>query len=330
MEVVNDVLEIEQNYVLIKESKGKWLDKRVCYMIARAFCNTDHLFDEETYNRLNEEMKQAAGFFSVLSQPIRGSIIGLMMANDKTQTSDIQTVIDNYKILKEHGFRSSPFTYFGAYLLLFSETGERAEIGQRALQIFDEIKAHHRLLTGPEDGAVAISLAQQSSLLSYSATEVGTMVEENYQALREHGFRRQDELQFAAAAMTQLAPSQTELALTKIDEVIEELQAVGVRFRPEFYHGIVLLAFAKTQGATNITKELPAYLTAVENGTHLRFQKSYRQTLAISLYLGDLLTNLSAADVNALALNINLMIIQEQMIIAASAATAAAASSASS
>lgn len=327
MTVKDNVLKLEKNVELIRRSKAKWLDKRVQYMLARAFVSSQTTFNEEKYERLDTALKKETGFFSQLGQPVRGSIVGLMMANDQASESKAKEIADIYQAIRDGGFKSSPFTYFGAYLLLFADKQDRAAFITKGQAVYQEIKNNHPFLTGPEDGPMALSIVMQDTLKNESATAIVNLMERYYEGLREIGFHRQNELQFAAATAAMVAPTFSPELLRRVEQVVQEIKALGIRFQPIHYNVIVMLAFASLNGKASIAVDLPIYLDEMEAHTKLKFQKTFRQTLALSLYVGDAISSLSTEAVNALALNLTLMLIQEEMVMIAATTTMVVASS---
>lgn len=193
---------LQMNYQAIKEGKGKWFDKRVAYTVARSFVDKERRFSDTDYRHMEEILKGELGMFNVLVQPVRGILLGMLLANGKSRELDIHTLIKDYQRLREVGFHASSYSYFSAYLLQFTETAEKEFIVRRGQCIFEEIKEHHYFLTGAEDGTIAIALAQQEKLESLTTKQVGDLVEEYYQALNAQGFHKSNQLQFVSKEMS--------------------------------------------------------------------------------------------------------------------------------
>ncbi|EOI00408.1 hypothetical protein UAY_01511 [Enterococcus moraviensis ATCC BAA-383] len=314
---------LQTNYEAIKEGKGKWFDKRVSYTIARTFVSKERLFSDSDYRRMEEVIKEELGVFNVLGQPVRGILLGMMLANGKTKELDIHTLISDYQRLREAGFLLSSYSYFSAYLLQFTEVAEKEFVVRRGQSIFEKLKARHSFLTGAEDGTIAISLAQQEKLESLTTEQVGDLVEAYYQALNDCGFFKSNQLQFAAASAAMLTGSFSFELIEGINDVVGALKQMGIRLKVEFYTSIVMLAFLGTMKKVRY-EVLAEYLELIEEKTHLRFYKDFRSTLALGLLVQEEMSGLSDANLNISALTITMMMAQE-----ASAAAAVIAISAS-
>ncbi|WP_277989633.1 DUF4003 family protein [Candidatus Enterococcus ikei] len=187
----NEVVDLLQmNYQRIKDGKGKWFDKRVAYTIARSFVSEEHQFSDKDYRQMEKTLQGELKLFNALGQPVRGMLLGMLLANGKSKDLDIHILITDYQRLRDAGFHSSSFSYFTAYLLQFIETAEKEFIVRRGQEIYAELKANHYFLTGAEDGAIAISLAQHDKLETLTPKQIGNLVETYYQALNAYGFRK--------------------------------------------------------------------------------------------------------------------------------------------
>ncbi|MGX7148776.1 DUF4003 family protein [Enterococcus ureasiticus] len=320
---------LQMNYQAIKEGKGKWFDKRVAYTIARSFVDKERRFSDADYRHMEEILKGELGMFNVLVQPVRGILLGMLLANGKSRELDIHTLIKDYQRLREVGFQASSYSYFSAYLLQFTETAEKEFIVRRGQSIFEEIKSHHYFLTGAEDGTIAIALAQQEKLESLTTKQVGDLVEDYYQALNDQGFHKSNQLQFAAANAAMLTGEFSLELIEDIKQVIDELKQSGLRFRPEFYNSIVTLGFLTTLKKVDF-QVLREYLELLEEKTNLRFYKDFRHSLALGLLIHEEMSLLSNDNLNISALTITMIMAQEASAAAAAIAVSVAASNSSS
>lgn len=320
---------LQMNYQAIKEGKGKWFDKRVAYTIARSYVDKEYRFSDSDYRLMEEILQGELGVFNMLVQPVRGILLGMLLANGKSRESDIHILITDYQRLRDVNFPASSYSYFSAYLLQFTETAEKEFILRRGQSIFEEIKTHHYFLTGAEDGTIAIALAQQEKLESLTTEQVGDLVEEYYQALNNHGFHKSNQLQFAAANAAMLTGEFSVELVEEIMHVLEELKQFGLRFRPEFYNSIVTLGFLTTLKKVDY-QALGEYIELLEEKTNLRFYKDFRHSLALGLLIHEEMSLLSNDNLNISALTITMMMAQEASAAAAAIAVAVAASNSSS
>lgn len=320
---------LQINYQAFKEGKGKWFDKRVVYTVAQSFANNERLFSDTDYRWMEKQLQSELGIFNVLVQPVRGILLGMLLANGKSKALDIHLLITDYQRLRDVGFQASSYSYFSAYLLQYTETAEKEFIIRRGQSIFEELKMHHYFLTGAEDGMVAIALAQQKNLESLTTKQVGDLVEEYYQILNDRGFHKSNQLQFAAATAAILTGKFSIELIDQIEFVIDELKGLGLRFRLEFYNSIVTLAFLNTLKKINF-QALSEYLELIEEKTNLRFYKDFRHYLALGLLINEEMSLLSNNNLNISALTITMMMAQEASAVAAAIAVSVAASNSSS
>ncbi|WP_375180259.1 DUF4003 family protein [Enterococcus rotai] len=321
---------IQINYQLIKEGKGKWFDKRAAYIIARSFVIKDRRFSDHEYRRMEEVLKKELAMFNALGQPVRGLLLGMMLANGKTKELDIHTLLTDYQRSRDVGFQLSSYSYFSAYLLQFTETAEKEFIVRKGQQIFQELKSHHYFLTGAEDGTIAIALAQQGKLESLTAEQIGHLVEAYYQALNEQGLHKSNQLQFAAATAAMLTGTFSYELMEELQKMVTELKQMGIKPKPELYNSIVTLAFLATIKKVDF-QALGDYLELLEEKTSLCWYKDFRHSLALGLLIQAEMTDLSNdTNLNITALTLTMMMAQEASAAAAAIAVSAAAANSSS
>ncbi|WP_277989634.1 hypothetical protein [Candidatus Enterococcus ikei] len=126
-----------------------------------------------------------------------------------------------------------------------------------------------------------------------------------------------------------LTGSFSQRMIERLDDLINELKHIGIRFRPEFYNSIITLAFLDSIKAIDFSV-LEDYLALIEEKTALRFYKDFRQTLALGLLISEEMSMLSADNLNISALTITLMMAQEQAAAAVAIAASVSASNSSS
>ncbi|MFK4565739.1 DUF4003 family protein [Enterococcus sp. UD-01] len=314
MNRVTKVNLLQENYERLKAGKGKWLDKRVAYMIAQMITLEDKQYSDSDYRQLDQALKNELGAFHLLSQPVRSMILGMFLARTNSTTTVIPTLLSDYQRLRNVGFNLSSYSYFAAYVLSYSETAEKELIIKKAYDIFKEMKSNHFFLTGPEDGVTAVSLAQSRLLEEQSAEQIAILVEQYYRTFNDNGFYKSDELQFAAALAAQLTGKFSAELILRIPKIIEALKQLGIRFKAEFYTSVVTLAFLDMTTPLTIDS-IEEYLALIAEKTHLRFYKEMRQLLALNLYITEQM-HASKDYIDVSALTLSIMLAQEQAMIA--------------
>lgn len=316
--------ELQLNFQAIKQNR--WLDKRLAYVLARSFVGTRQRFDPQQYEYLKKMIKRKLGMFHLLQSPLLDAVVTLMMVNGKTSEADVNDFLDDYHRLIDYGFSRSGFTYFAAFLLTLTPE-DKNEAAQRGQKIYQAVKADHPFLTSNEDAPMAMLLALQPYLLPQTPAEIAEVTEAYYQNLRRAGFSRFSDLQYAAACCTNYFGAYYEDVIVRINEILQELRRNGFTVNYAMYISIVTLAYVSLTEKIDYSEILQNERVIKENG-QLRFDRGVRQLLAISLYNGKMLRQGQTQTADQIdALNISLMILQEQAAIIAATTTVIVSSS---
>lgn len=316
------------NYNTLKATM-KWTDKRILYLMAKAFIGKEDLLDTVEIERVRQRLKAETGFFTNLNGIVRDMIVSLMVANGKSTDKDVALLMDSYNEMKEAGFKGSSYTYFGAYLLQFSKQSNKLADIHKALSIYDVMKEAHPFITGKEDYAIAISLAQNEGLDDCRPQEIVDMMDFYYEGLRKVGFKDRDNAQSTAATCLLLLGEQSSNFLLEVEQTVSELAEYDIKPKPLLYTSIVMLTFLKRETDIQLS-ELSDYLEEANEHVKVFLDKNYRRTIALNLFIETHSKELSEAVTNTIAMTLNQLIIQEQVMAAAAASSAAAAASSSS
>lgn len=320
------VSQLQKNYEAIRQNA--WLDKRLIYILARSFVDNPQQFDYSTYKALKKSLKEKLGAFHLLQAPISDAIVILLMANKKTDESDLEALLANYQLLLEYHFKRSSYTYFAAFLMLLS-TGDQSLTAQRGQDIYQAIRQDHPWITTAEDAPMALTLALQPYLNKQEPLAIAATTESYYQNLKKAGFNKYTDLQYAAACCTNYFGSYQESAIQQIAATIDGLKAIDFTINHAMYIAIVSLAFVGQSKPVDF-QQIKANEQLIKERGKLRFDRSIRQLLAINLYTSQELHDQENRFSDQMdALNISLMIIQEQ-VAATAAITAAVVTSSSS
>lgn len=296
--------------------KNRWLDKRLAYVLACSFVGNEEAFDYDVFQAMKQGLKRKLGTFHLLQGPIMDTLIGLLMANDKTTDNDLENLLVGYDLLVEAGFKRSSGTYYAALMLSLSGL-DPVMVATRGQAIFQAIREDHPWITSTDDASGAVMLALQSDFARRPVEEIAAMVEDYYQGLRESSFSKFADLQYAAASCANYFNRYDPQYVAAINSVVVGLKAVDFHIDHLLYTPIVTLAYLSE-------KHPVAYRQIAENDQmlktrgHLRFDRSMRQLLAVSLYTMQELREAQKGTAQQLdALTVSLMIMQEQMAVAA-------------
>lgn len=309
------VAELVKNYELINQSVAKHDDKRIRYLLARMFVQQDTLFDIDKYNELDTLIKKKSGFFSHLDRSIRHSLAGLLLLTQSDQPHSVTQLFEEYQLLKEHGFKSSVFTYFSAYLVMKNtEAQKKSEIRDRAFSIYQDLKAEHPILTYREDYVSCVTLAQTAQLSALEVTEINDISEYYFEMFIKLGFKKNDNLQFAAATATSLIGMKDDYFVRQMERVLDELRGWEIKIKPLQYTGLVILSYLTLRDKSIQISELTDYLAVVDASVNLYFEKDFKNTLALSLFVQNKANSSIGQDLTDLVVTINLLMIQEQLL----------------
>ncbi|MBP1041770.1 DUF4003 family protein [Vagococcus sp. BWB3-3] len=317
------------NYHTLK-STMKWTDKRILYLMAKAFIGREELLDTVEIERVRKRLKSETGFFTNLNATVRDIIIALMVANEKSSDKDVLLLLDSYNEMKEVGFKGSSYTYFGAYLLQFSKQSNKFETMKRGAEIYDAMKSSHPFITGKEDYSIAISLAQNEGLALFRPQEITDMVDFYYDGLRQAGLKSRDNAQAAAATCVLLLGEQSSRFVLEMENTVSELAKFDIKPKPLLYTSIVILTFLRQEVSDLTLDDLSEFLQEAEEHVKVFLDKNYQRTMALNLFIENQSKELGDEVTNTVAITLNQLIIQEQVMAAAAASSAAAAAASSS
>lgn len=317
--------ELELNLAEIR--KNRWLDKRLAYVLASSFVENDEgTFDYDVYQAMKQGLKSKLGAFHLLQGPIMDALIVLLMANDKTTEHDLDKVLGAYDILIEAGFKRSSGTYYAALMICLSDL-DPVMVATRGQAIFQAIREDHPWITSTDDASGAVMLAIQPRFAQRTVEEIADIVEGYYQDLRQSTFSKFADLQYAAACCANYFIEYDPQYVQAVNNVVTDLKAVDFRIDQVLYTPVVTLAFL-SENQPIAYRQIGENAQMLKERGHLRFDRSTRQLLAVSLYTSQALRQAQRETAQQLdALTVSLMIIQEQMAVAA-ATTALIASSA--
>lgn len=328
MTVPTGMTALTHNYNTLKHA-FRWSDKRVIYLMAKTFIGHEAQLDEQLLKNTRQELSQQAGVFSQLNGLVRDMIAALLVADQKTTEKDVALLISSYQEMKKIGYKSSSFTYFAAYLLQLSPQSEKSSLMARALDIIDEMRRSHPWITGVEDYPLAVSLATSDELAGYSGEQLAEMVEFYFQAYREIGFTNRDSIQFLACSTLLLVGGQNPYFVEQVAEAERDFRETGIKLRPLHYNGLMMLTYLKLEGVLEDFTELATYNEAAKIEIKMMFDRDFRETMAISLFIEAQAKELNSDVTNSLTINLNQLIIQEQVMAAATMAAMITASNSS-
>ncbi len=301
-----DIALFQENIEILRNSSGKWVDKRLVMMTAAQSTAKGKRIIDSDFKNVIEKMKNSSSAFSPL-RVIYFSIAGLIYVKTNHYDSEIDRLHRNYKALRDIGFHSSMHTYIAAMLM------EKDTDVSRLKGIYDEMKKYHRFLTSNDDYPAAVMMAKQPDKIS----DLVETSERYYTVLNQKGFYKGNDLQLLANMLVMNGSYSQELS-RKVIEAKEAFEKNHYKIKSMHYPPLGIIALS------NQTNEA---ISLVQNLTSL---KTFRWYKDIAITVASIFVSQDYADTSAgLTAAVEAMIQAQQAAIIV-ATTAAISSSSSS
>ncbi len=296
----------EKNVDILRQTAGKWIDKRLVLLTAAQFAAKQELIDGKEFTAVTDKLKKAVSIFSPL-RTITFPITGLLMMKKGNKDTLINDLLEQYETLRSAGLYSSPYTYIAAFLLNPATKPERIK------NIYDEMKRYHVFLTSSEDYPAAVIMANRPE----SAEKLVSASEEYYRFLSQNGFRKGNDLQFLANMLVMNGMFQKKTARLVLSAK-QELENNGLKTKATHYPALGVIALSgKPKESAEIALKLKA-------SPVLNWSKDMAIVLA-SIFTSQTIIDSSAG----LTATLQAMVQAQQAVVAASAAGAVSAASSS-
>ena len=248
--MIMDIALFQENIEILRNSSGKWVDKRLVMMTAAQSAAKGKRIIGSDFTNVIEKVKKSSSVFSPL-RTIYFSIAGLIYAKTNHFDGEIDRLHRNYKALKEIGFRSSMHTYIAAMLM------EKDTEVSKLKKIYDEMKKYHRFLTSYDDYPAAVMMAKQPDKIS-SLVETS---EKYYLALNEKGFYKGNDLQLLANMLVMNGPFSQELT-RKVIDAKEAFEKNHYKIKSMHYPALGIIALSnQTNEAVSLVQDLTSLKT---------------------------------------------------------------------
>jgi len=229
---------------------------------------SDKEFNLEQYNDMIKFIKKKSGVFSYHRGTLMHPTAALMLTKYEKPQEAFLMLLENEKIMKEEGFKTSPYLGIAAHALLLTCPPELArERAQKSMEIYKIMKKNHFWLTGSDDYPVAVLLAGEEN-----TEHMMSEMEVVYENLHRDGFTRSNGLQFLSHLLA-FSDGAVSEKITKCKEIYDFFKGKGLRISPTYYGIIGFIALLGKQSTEALNEVLEAYnyLKSASN-----FKKSYR------------------------------------------------------
>ena len=288
---------IEQTFKEVSKTLGWSVDKRIALAVTNFYLTQDSGFRKKEHEEAAETIKKKEGWSSPLRYYMH-HIAAAFLALQGNPESGLDKLNARQQELNEAGFRKSPYTYLAA--LLMRETNE----AERAKELYDQMREHHKFLTSNEDVPYAVLLSRQEG----PAEERAATMNAYYRELREHGFSMGNDLQWLSQVMTFHSPAYDPEIVGRVLAIREFLQNEKIKIRAAQYPTLGFLATAKASGAA--LRNIVENTRLLENTKTFKWYKDIAFSTAVQFEMKDII---ETQDVSAVTFSTSLeMLMQAQ------------------
>ena len=240
------------------KSSFKWEHDLNLHLVALNYVLNNKTVNPDRLKEAQQFIKENTGLFSSFRGTNLFAICGLLVSENDMALSRLKTMMANVELAKKSGFKNSNYLPAALYALDKVYDGKDTEIFlKKAHDLYKEIKRNHPFLTGGDDYALAIILANNNGN--------SEAIEKNYRALAEAGFSKSNGLQMMSHILT-LSDTETE-KLTKICiTVYEKLKENKLKINSTYYPAIALISLLPEEHTEDL----------IEVAQSLKSQKGYK------------------------------------------------------
>ncbi|MCP2035974.1 uncharacterized protein (DUF2461 family) [Planomicrobium sp. HSC-17F08] len=279
-----DMKLMEETFKEVSKTLGWSVDKRIALAVTNFYLTQDGGFLKKEHDEAVEVIKKNEGWTSPLRYYMH-HIAAAFLALQGDPENGLKKLNAKQLELNEAGFRKSPYTYLAA--LLMEGTGE----ADRAKELYDQMRQHHKFLTSNEDVPYAVLLGRREG----TAEERAATMNAYYRELREHGFSIGNDLQWLSQIMTFNSPEYDPEMVGRVLAIREFLQNEKIKIRPPQYPILGLLATAKASGHT--LGQIVEHTRQLENSKLFRWYKDVAFSTAVQFGMKDIIETREISDV---------------------------------
>ena len=275
--------------------------------------------------KMGDDIKEACPWYWSVSPNIQFVVGTILLQQRDSAKRFISELIRVRKLFRQQRVhRALQFELLAVLILSIQAEGSAISQGtvRRFKAIYDEMKKHHRFLTGPDDFPACAILTGQSG----TPQGIAAGIEAIYDQLHGHKFSKGNPLQTAANIMY-VAPGSAREVVARATALRDEFRANTVRISQRSYDELAILSILELPARRVVARvlELRDDLASVKPKIH----KVLRFDLAAGIAFADFALgvprpqSLGAAKV---LLDVQAMLAAQAAAMAAGAAAAAAAS----
>jgi len=273
---------------------------------------------------MGDDLKDEFPWYWSVSPAVHFVVATLLLQHRDSARRFIGELVRVRKLLRKHRLHRALQFELLAVLILRIQAEQRAipeATIRRFRAIYDEMKRHHRFLTGPDDFPACAILTGRPGV----PHAIGEEVEALYDELHGHGFHKGNPLQTSASIM-HLAPGSAHEIVGRAAALRDEFRGNKVKITQRDYDELAILSILQLPAWDVVSRVLAIRERLGE--IRPRIDRALRFDLAVGIAFVDLVS--SAAGSQRLAdgrvlLSMQAMVAAQQAAIAAAAGAAATA-----
>lgn len=208
--------------------------------MAAIMCDGDAREVAQRVRATSKALEKASPWHWGVSSSVQFAVSALLLQNGDTPTGFIKELKRVRKLFRQQGLHRALQYELLAVLILRIQANNKpisSEAIHRFKVIYEEMKRHHRWLTGPDDFPACAILTGQPG----APRKLGDDIEGLYQELHNHKFDKGNALQTAANIMY-LAEGSSRTVARRAANLRDELKRHKIRTSSYDYHELAVLA----------------------------------------------------------------------------------------
>lgn len=304
---MNNVLDsYKQTFDLLKRHmKWKVSDKRILMTISSIYVLNQETLDVDRFLQLADAIKKKAGLFSSIRSHPRFTTAAMLDVKLERPEDKVDQLHVLYDLFRKARFGSSVFTYIAATIL-------------HAKEIYDDMKREHAFLTTSSDYPMATILALENR------TGIIQHIEDFYNELPKHGFRKGNDLQFLSHILALNTAAPKHVLISRVIHVMDSFVQAHIKAKQMYYPIIGMLALLPPE-EYDIRPLLSLY-EELNSEKEYKWYKDINLILAASFFMNEKIDKNGLAETSLNTILEAILQAQQAVMIATVTATAAASS----
>ncbi|MEN2465391.1 DUF4003 family protein [Ornithinibacillus sp. JPR2-1] len=296
----------KQTFDLLKRHmKWKVSDKRILMTISSIYVLNQETLDVDRFLQLADAIKKNAGLFSSIRSHPRFTTAAMLDVKLERPEDKVDQLHVLYDLFRKARFGSSVFTYIAATIL-------------HAKEIYDDMKREHAFLTTSSDYPMATLLALENR------TGIIQHIEDFYNKLPKHGFRKGNDLQFLSHILALDTEAPKHVLINRVIHVMNSFVQARIKATQMYYPIIGMLAILPPE-EYDIRPILSLY-EELNSEKEFKWYKDINLILAASFFMNEKIDRNGLAETSLSTILEAILQAQQAVMIATVTATTATSS----